>query len=100
MPRWDGGAETETVVDWGQRRRGTMAFEALAGRKPQEKRLDLRLRFYAAADRLLVMPAIFVLFQTADNTIAAHVRVETFGRITVIGCILLSANCCNYLRKR
>ena len=77
-----------------------MAFEALAGRKPQEKRLDLRLRFYAAADRLLVMPAIFVLFQTADNTISVHVRVETFGRITVIGRILLSANCCNYLRKR
>ena len=77
-----------------------LTFEILVGREPQEKRLDLRLRFYAAADWLLVMPVIFILFQTADNTIAAHADVETFGIIAVIGCILLSANCCNYLRKR
>ena len=77
-----------------------LTFEILVGREPQEKRLDLRLRFYAVADWLLVMPVIFILFQTADNTITAHARVETFGIIAVIGCILLSANCCNYLRKR
>lgn len=77
-----------------------LTFEILVGREPQEKRLDLRLRFYAVADWLLIMPVIFILFQTADNTIAAHARVETFGIIAVIGCILLSANCCNYLRKR